>query len=731
MPPSSTMLLRGGGLAFFARTGVPLSVPRLGGSPILLRAPSVTTRKPARLCGLPVSSFAPRTIATTVAPTTTTTTTTTTRTTWHPVATDQLVRRYAASSRRFGAGLAKKTAWINSQKLKKQQKRTADRRLNLKELDMPASLTAKGLSSLMGVRVVDVLKLLIRLGENPRSANDMVPPELADMIAVEFFFIPKRSDETFNSKYDLQRSKVDPAMKSTYPLRPPVVTVMGHVDHGKTTLLDTLRQTSMANKEAGGITQQIGAFSATFPGGHDKVTFIDTPGHEAFSLMRERGSQLTDIVVLVVAADDGVKPQTVEAIKHIKEANVPIVVAVNKCDKHGVDLLRVPNELLAYDITAEQFGGDVPLVSLSALTGKNVDKLVETLSLSAGMMDLRVPDTGPAEGTVVEVKIEKGKGTTATILVRSGAFKTGDVCVGGQAWSKVRSLVDSTGTTLKTGGPSTPIELSGFRGMLMPGDDVFVVESESFAREVIDYREKRAAVSSEAAPVHVDPQEEALSPVSAGAAPSRELVITIKADTGGSLEAIQSFIDTLPSDEVSIRLVHSGLGTVNDSDVAKCIDSGASLYVFNVRTPPRLVDKATTAGVHVAQHKVIYHLVDEIKQNLVKALPPIYEKIISGEAEVLQLFPISEPNKKESIVAGCRVSTGTAARRSKVKVQVIRNGEVLRESRSLESLNHFKDDVIEVKAGKECGLRIRGFDELVAGDLVQFYEEKLVERTLD
>jgi translation initiation factor IF-2 len=498
-----------------------------------------------------------------------------------------------------------------------------------------------------------------------------------------------------------------------------VVTIMGHVDHGKTSLLDAIRATNVVSQEAGGITQHIGAYQVVTPAGQ-KITFIDTPGHEAFTAMRQRGAQVTDIVVLVVAADDGVKPQTVEAINHAKAAQVPMIVAINKIDKQGADPQRVRTELLSHEIVVESLGGDTLEIEVSALKKTGLDRLLEAIALQAEVLELTANPNRPAEGVIVEAKLERGRGPVGTALVQRGTLHLGDLVVAGSAYGRVRALINDLGEQVKDAGPSVPVEVLGFDSAPEAGDQFAVVENEARAREITDYRmrerRKRLAVAGQRGSL-----EQMMTQLKA--AGTKEFTLLVKGDVQGSVEAIVAALDKLGTDEVRARIIHAGVGGITESDVGLAATSGAVILGFNVRANSQAREAAEHDGVEIRYYAVIYDLVDEVKQAMSGLLAPTRRETFLGNAEILEVFTISKVGK----VAGCRVTEGKVERGAQVRL--IRDNVVVHEGK-LSTLKRFKDEVKEVVAGQECGMAFEGYQDMRQGDVIECFEVEHVRRTL-
>jgi translation initiation factor IF-2 len=500
--------------------------------------------------------------------------------------------------------------------------------------------------------------------------------------------------------------------------RPPVVTIMGHVDHGKTSLLDYIRKSKVAAGEAGGITQHIGAYHVDTPNG--VITFLDTPGHEAFTAMRARGAKATDIVILVVAADDGVMPQTVEAIHHARTARVPLVVAINKIDKPDAAPDRVRQELTKHEVVPEEWGGNDIFVEVSAKTGQNIDKLLEAVLLQAEVLELKAPRTGPAQGIVVEARLDKGRGPVATLLVQQGTLHKGDIVLAGREYGRVRAMLDEKGRQVKEAGPSIPVEIQGLSGVPSAGDEVIVVESERKAREIALYRQGKykdvqlAAKSTKLTNVFEQMQE---------SAEAKTLNLIIKADVQGSVEALVAALERLSTDEVRVKVIHGMVGGISESDVNLASASNAIIIGFNVRADAAARRLIEAHGVDVHYYNVIYEAVDEVKAAIAGLLKPQIKEQFLGLAEVRQVFRAP----KIGAVAGCFVIEGTVRRNRPIRV--LRDNVVIFEG-ELESLRRFKDDVNEVKAGLECGIAVKNYNDVQVGDQIEVYEKVEVARTV-
>ncbi len=584
-----------------------------------------------------------------------------------------------------------------------------------REVIIPEVITIAELANRMTERAVDVIKYLMKQGAM-HKINDVIDADTAELLVTEFGHTPKRVSEAdveegFIGKEDTEESLVS---------RAPVVTIMGHVDHGKTSLLDAIRKANVVAGEAGGITQHIGAYQVETPAG-DKVTFIDTPGHEAFTAMRARGAKVTDIVVLVVAADDGVMPQTVEAINHAKAAGVPLIVAINKIDKPQADPSRVRNELLQHSIVVESMSGDTLEVEVSALKRLNLDKLLEAINLQAEILDLKANPDRSAEGIVIEAKLERGRGPVGTVLVQRGTLAVGDIVVAGSAWGRVRALIDDHGQNVAKVGPSVPVEVLGFDSAPEAGDQIAVVESEARAREITDYRirKRRETMGSAGTPRTLEQMMQTLKD-SAG---KREFTLLIKGDVQGSIEAISGALKKLGTDEVEARIVHSGVGGITESDIALASASKAIIVGFNVRANAQAKLAADQQGIEIRYYSIIYDLVDDVKSAMSGLLAPTKKENFLGYASIKQVFNITKVGK----VAGCLVTDGKVERGAKVRL--LRDKVVIHEG-TLSVLKRFKDDVKEVPAGQECGMAFANYQDIREGDEIECFNVEIIQRTL-
>ncbi|MBK8160485.1 MAG: translation initiation factor IF-2 [Rhodospirillaceae bacterium] len=584
----------------------------------------------------------------------------------------------------------------------------------LREVVLPEAITVQELANRMAERGADVIKALMKMGVMA-TINQTIDADTAELVISEFGHKVRRV-----SAADVELG-LDGDVDATETLvpRPPVVTIMGHVDHGKTSLLDALRQTDVAAHEAGGITQHIGAYQVTLPTGK-KITFIDTPGHAAFTEMRARGANVTDIVVLVVAADDGIMPQTIEAIHHAKAAKVPIIVAINKMDKPGADATRVRRELLNHELVTEDMGGDVLSVEVSAKSKMNLDKLEETLLLQAEILDLKSNPDRQAMGAVVEAKVERGRGTVATLLVQKGTLKVGDIFVAGAEWGRVRALQDDRGRTIDSAGPATPVEVLGLQGTPLAGDVFVVVDTEARAREITEFRLHRQREQL-ALTAGRSTLEQMFSRIQAGEA--KEVPVVIKADVQGSVEAISGSLKQLGTDEVKARILHAAVGGINESDITLARASGGMIIGFNVRANPQAREMARRDHVDIRYYSIIYNVVDDIKAAMSGMLAPTLREKFLGNAEIREVFNVTKTGK----VAGCMVTEGMVKRGGKVRL--LRDNVVIHEG-TLKTLRRFKDEVREVKEGFECGMAFENYDNINKGDIIECFEMEEVAREL-
>ncbi len=584
----------------------------------------------------------------------------------------------------------------------------------VRDVVVPETITVQELANRMAERGADVIKALMRMGVMA-TINQVIDADTAELVVAEFGHRLRRVSE---ADVEVGLRGEDDSEEALQP-RAPVVTVMGHVDHGKTSLLDALRETDVAAGEAGGITQHIGAYQVTLKSGK-QITFIDTPGHQAFTAMRARGANVTDIVVLVVAADDGIMEQTVEAIRHARAANAPIVVAINKIDRPDAQPERVRQELLQHEVVVEAMGGEVLDVEVSALKRTNLDRLEEAILLQAELLDLRANPNRPAEGVILEAKLERGRGPVATVLIQRGTLRVGDIFVAGSEWGRVRALVDDRGHNQTEAGPSTPIEVLGLNGIPLAGDDLVVVDSESRAREIADFRQRRRRAAA-AAIGGRGTLEQMFSQIAAGVA--KELPVVVKSDVHGSLEAIISSLDKLSTSEVSLRVLHSAVGGITESDVILAKASNAVIIGFNVRANPQARDLARRDGVEIRYYSIIYNLIDDMRAALSGLLAPTLRERLLGNASIREVFNITRVGK----VAGCMVTEGIVRRGAKVRL--LRDNVVIHEG-ALKTLKRFKDEVREVREGYECGMAFENYQDIQVGDVIECFDIEEVARTL-
>jgi translation initiation factor IF-2 len=585
-----------------------------------------------------------------------------------------------------------------------------------REIILPETITIQELASRMSERAVDVIKLLMRQGRMV-TLTDTLDADTAELVAQELGHTVKRVAES-----DVEEGLFDrPDHEGAAMSRPPIVTIMGHVDHGKTSLLDAIRHANVVSGEAGGITQHIGAYQVTAPGGQ-KITFIDTPGHAAFTAMRARGAKVTDIVVLVVAADDGVMPQTIEAIAHAKAAGAPIIVAVNKIDKPEADPSRVTQELLQHDVQVEAFGGETLAVEVSATKQINLDKLLEAIALQAEVLNLSADPDRSAEGTVIEARLDRGRGPVASVLVQRGTLRVGALVVAGAQWGRVRALINDKGEPIEEAGPSMPVEVLGFSGAPEAGDRVAVVENEARAREITEYRERqrRENLAARGGSVRTSLSDMMNNIKAAG---RKELPIVVKGDVQGSVEAITSALEKLGTEEVMARVIHGGVGGVTESDVTLAEASKAVILGFNVRAHKEARELAEHQGIEIRYYNIIYNLVDDVKAAMSGLLAPTLRETMLGNAQILEVFNIS----KVGNVAGCRVTDGVVQRGSHVRL--IRDNVVVHEGK-LSTLKRFKDEVTVVQAGQECGMAFENYQDMRVGDVIECYNVEEIRRTL-
>lgn len=612
-------------------------------------------------------------------------------------------------------GRQRSLASVRRQREKARMRDEAPAVKQVRDVIIPDTITVQELANRMAERAADVVKELMKLGIMA-TVTQNIDAETAELVTIEFGHKVSRVSD---SDIEDGLGGIEDDEASLLP-RPPVVTIMGHVDHGKTSLLDAIRQTDVAAGESGGITQHIGAYQIT-TAQENVITFIDTPGHAAFTEMRLRGANTTDIVILVVAADDSVKEQTIEAINHAKAAGCPIIVAVNKCDKPGADPSKVRSDLLQHEIITEDFGGDILAVNVSAHTGEGLERLEEAIMLQAELLELKANPNREAEGSVIEAKVERGRGSVATVLVQRGTLSVGDIFVIGAESGRVRALLNERGEQLKTATPSMPVEILGLNGTPMAGDNFTVVETDTRAREIAEYRrrvirEKEAVVSARGS------VEQMLSAIAAGEA--EELPVVIKTDVHGSLEAIKVALENLGTEQVKVRFLTGGVGALSESDISLAAASNAIVIGFNVRAIPQARDLAKRDGVEIRYHSIIYELIDEVKAAMGGLLSPDTQEDFIGYAEIRQVFAVSKVGK----IAGCFVTEGVIKRGCKVRL--LRDNVVIHEG-NLKTLKRFKDEVKEVRDGFECGMAFENYSDIQDGDVIECFELTQVARTLD
>tara|TARA_B100000676_G_scaffold19331_1_gene16825 strand:- start:932 stop:3169 length:2238 start_codon:yes stop_codon:yes gene_type:complete len=581
-----------------------------------------------------------------------------------------------------------------------------------REVSIPDIITVQDLANRLAEKTADVVKTLMKLGVMA-NATQSLDSETAQLVAEELGHRVSivKDDDVLTEIEDYTDDE------KSLEQRPPVVTIMGHVDHGKTSLLDAFRQTNIVSGEAGGITQHIGAYQITNK--NKKITFIDTPGHAAFSNMRSRGSKTTDIVILVVAADDGIKPQTIESIAHAKSAKVPIIVAINKIDLDGSDPDKVRNELLTHEIIVEKLSGEVLDIEVSATKGINLDKLEEAIHLQADLLDLKANPNRSARGVIIESKLEKGRGSVATVLVQKGTLKVSDIFVSGAEWGKVKALINDKGKNINEANPSLPVEVLGFDSNPLAGDDFIVVENESTARKIAEYRSSKIQIQKNT--VVKSNVEDMFAQINKGQV--TELPVLIKTDVQGSAEAIENSITKLSTEEVQVNVIHKGVGAITESDVTLANSSKGFILGFNVRALPHARDVAKRDGVDIKYYSIIYELIDDIKNLLSGLLKPDISEKISGNVEIREVFNIS----KIGNIAGCMVKEGFISRKSNIRL--LRDSVVIHTGK-ISSLKRFKEEVSDVKTGFECGVMIENYSDIKVGDIIETFEEISTSRKL-
>lgn len=584
-----------------------------------------------------------------------------------------------------------------------------------REVIIPETITVQELANRMAERAADVILFLMKQDQLVKAA-DVIDADLAQIIVEELGHTPRRVAEA-----DVEEGLfAEEDQPEDLRARSPIVTVMGHVDHGKTSLLDAMRKTHVVSGEAGGITQHIGAYEVE----HDshKITFIDTPGHAAFTAMRARGAKVTDIVVLVVAADDSVMPQTIEAIQHARAGDVPIIVAINKIDKPDADPTKVRNELLQHEVFVEKMGGDILDVEVSATQGTNLDKLLDAVLLQAELLELKANPNRPAEGAVIEARLDRGRGPVATVLVQRGTLKVGDIVVAGSESGRVRALVDDHGKQVREAGPSVPVEVLGFQGAPDAGDRISVIDSDARAREITEYRQRQKREKSQARRTGARGSLEQMM-TDLQVSGLKEFALVIKGDVQGSVGAIVGALEKMGTDEVAANIVFSGVGGITESDVNLAATSSAAIIGFNVRANKQARDAAESEDLEIRYYNVIYDLVDDVKAAMSGLLSPERRETMLGNAEILEVFNITKVGK----VAGCRVTDGKVERGAGVRL--IRDNVVVHEGK-LSTLKHFKDEVKEVAAGQECGMAFEKYEDMRVGDVIECYRVEEIARSL-
>ena len=586
----------------------------------------------------------------------------------------------------------------------------------VREVIIPEVITVQELANRMAIRSADVVKALMKNGVLV-TANQNVDGDTAELVVIEFGHTVKRVSDS-----DVEIGLIDNIDNSKGKARAPIVTIMGHVDHGKTSLLDAIRATDVVGKESGGITQHIGAYQIETTN-QQKITFIDTPGHAAFSSMRARGANITDIIVLVVAADDSVMPQTIEAIQHAQEASVPIVLAINKIDVEGSNPTKVKQDLLQHNIVTEDMGGEVVVVEVSAIKKKNLDQLIESILLQAELLDLKAVYEGPSSGVVLESRVDIGRGIVSNILVSRGTLKIGDIVVAGANWGKVRALMNDKGERIDSAEPTVPVEALGLNDVPQAGDQYAVVDSEYRAREIANYRKQAALKKNNQSlrGAEVISADQMLNQIKEGK--RKVLPIILKTDVHGSMEAINSSLKEIEHEEVAAQIVLSGVGALNESDLMLALTSNAVVMGFNVRADMPAKKIAKQNSIEIKYYSVIYELIDDVKNLLSGLMAPIQKESFLGYASIKKIFKISKVGK----IAGCEVTEGTVKKGAKVRL--LRDNVVIHEG-DLSTLKHHQNEVKEVKQGVECGMSLVNYDNIKEGDLIECFEIKFEKRTL-
>ncbi|MEP6342691.1 MAG: translation initiation factor IF-2 [Maricaulaceae bacterium] len=600
----------------------------------------------------------------------------------------------------------------------KQRQQDGGRMKVAREVTIPEAISVADLANRMAERAADVVKYLMRQGDMVKM-NDMLDADTAQLVAEDFGHIVKRVSEADVEDDFIQADDADDS--ADLVSRPPVIAVMGHVDHGKTSIIDALRSADIAAGEAGGITQHIGAYQIKTKGGQE-ITVLDTPGHAAFSAMRTRGAKAVDIVILVVAADDGIMPQTIESIKHAQAAGTPIIVAVNKIDTYEANPLKVETDLLQHSVITESMSGETQSIHVSAKEKTGLDELVEAINLQAELMDLKANPKRVSDGLVIESKIEKGRGPVATLLIQRGTLKRGDIVVAGEHWGKVKAMLDERGKQCKQSIPSSPVAVMGFNGAPAPGEPFAVVETEARAREITEYRLNESKKVANAAPTAVSIMEQMMR--GADAAEVSNLPLLVKADVKGSAEAIKSSLEGAGNEEVKAQIISSSVGAISESDVLLAKSSNASILAFNVRPNRQAKDLAEREGVEIRYYSIIYALIDDVKAALSGLLKPERRETFIGYAEILEVFNISKTGK----VAGCKITEGKVERACGVRL--LRENVVIHEG-MLKTLKRFKDEVDRVQAGMECGMAFENYEDIRKSDQIECFTVEMIDRTLD
>lgn len=587
---------------------------------------------------------------------------------------------------------------------------------NGETISIDGPLTVQNLADAVGKSVSEVIMELMKMG-TMATINQEVTFEVASLLAQKYGFNLEVAGSDEDVEEELEKlMQIQEDKEEDLKPRPPVVTVMGHVDHGKTSLLDAIRNTRVTSSEAGGITQHIGAYTVSLNG--EKITFLDTPGHEAFTAMRARGAQVTDIVILVVAADDGIMPQTKEAINHCKAADVPMIVAINKIDRPGANVDRVKQELTEHGLVSEDWGGDTICVPVSAKTGENLESLLEMVLLTAEMQELKADPNRKAKGTVIEAKLDKGRGAVASLLIQNGTLNVGDSILVGSTYGRIRAMFDDRGKKIKSAGPSIPVEILGLSEVPAAGDRFIVCKDEKTARNMADLRKQKIKADSHQASNRVS-LEDLYSQIQEGKV--KELAIVVKADVQGSVEAIRQSLEKLSTDDVKVRVIHGAVGAITETDVTLAAASNALVIGFNVRPDGNATVQAEKENIEIKTYRIIYDAIEDVKSAMIGMLEPEYKEVVNGKAEVRMTYKISNVGT----IAGCYVTDGKIVRNSEIRV--IRDGIVIFES-TLASLKRFKDDAKEVAKGYECGLSVEKFNDLKEGDVIESFAMEAIKR---